>query len=129
MEALKEYFESARGTGIMATADKEGKVNAAIYSRPHFLEDGSIAFIMRDRLTHHNLQSNPYAAYLFVEEGPGYKGKRLHLRKIREEENSELIQSLSRRKYANEKEGSRFLVFFKVDKVLPLIGAEDNHQA
>ncbi|MBK5100302.1 MAG: pyridoxamine 5'-phosphate oxidase family protein [Desulfobacteraceae bacterium] len=129
MEALKDYFENTRGMGVMATADKEGKVNAAIYSRPHFLEDGSIAFIMRDRLTHHNLQSNLYAAYLFVEEGPGYKGKRLHLRKIREEENSELIQSLSRREYENEKPGSRFLVAFQVDKVLPLIGAGDEQEA
>jgi hypothetical protein len=128
MEALKDYFENTEGIGVMSTADKEGKVNAAIYSRPHFLEDGSIAFIMRDRLTHHNLQSNPYAAYLFVEEGSGYKGKRLHLRKIREEENSELIQSLSRREYKNEKPGSRFLVAFQVDKVLPLVGAGDEQE-
>lgn len=39
------------------------------------------------RFTHHNLQSNPHAAYLFVEEGHGYKGKRLYLTKIEEEEN------------------------------------------
>ena len=129
MEDLKEYFENTKGMGVIATADKKGKVDAAIYSRPHFLEDGSIAFIMRDRLTHHNLQSNPYAAYLFVEEGPGYKGKRLYLRKIREEENSELIQSLSRREYENEKPGSRFLLAFQVDKVLPLIGAGDEEKA
>ena len=120
---LKEYFEANKGLGILSTADSEGKVDAAIYSRPHLMEDGSIAFIMRDRLTHHNLLSNPFAAYLFVEEGPGYKGKRLYLTKIREEENSELIQSLSRREYENEKPGSRFLVAFQVDKVLPLIGA------
>lgn len=129
MQALKDYFEKTSGTGVMATADKEGKVNAAIYSRPHFLEDGSIAFIMRDRLTHHNLQSNPHAAYLFVQEGPGYKGKRLYLRKIREDEDSELILSLSRRKYENEKPGSRFMVAFQVDKVLPLIGGGDKRQA
>jgi len=125
MEALKDYFENTKGMGVMATADKEGKVDAAIYSRPHFLEDGSIAFIMRDRLTHHNLQSNPYAAYLFREEGPGYNGKRLHLKKIREEEDIELIKSLSRREYRDEKPGSKFLVVFQVDKVLPLIGADD----
>lgn len=129
MEVLKDYFENTRGMGVMATADKEGKVNAAIYSRPHFLEDGSIAFITRDRLTHHNLQSNPYAAYLFAEEGSGYKGKRLHLRKVREVQNSELMQSLSRREYKNEKPGSRFLVTFQVDKVLPLIGAGDEQEA
>jgi len=125
MEALKEYFENIKGIGMMATADKEGKVNAAVYSRPHFMDDGSIAFIMRDRLTHNNLQSNPYAAFLFVEEGTGYKGKRLYLKKIREEENSELIQSLSRREYKDDRSGVRFLVTFQLDMVLPLIGAGD----
>jgi hypothetical protein len=123
MEALKDYFENTNGVGVMATADKEGKVNTAVYSRPHFLEDGSVAFIMRDRLTHHNLQSNPYAAFLFVEDGPGYRGKRLYLRKSREEENSDLIQSLSRRDYKSDDTSARFLVVFEVDKVLPLIGA------
>jgi hypothetical protein len=125
MKTLKDYFENVRGIGIMSTADKEGKVNSAIYSRPHFLEDGSIAFIMRDRLTYHNLQSNPHAAFLFMEEGPRYKGKRLYLSKTREEENSELIRSLSRRKYKNDKTGTRFLVVFKVDNILPLIGADE----
>jgi hypothetical protein len=118
MEALKDYFENTEGIGVMATADEEGKVGSAIYSRPHFLEDGSICFIMRDRLTHHNLQSNPHAAYLFVEEGPGYKGKRLQLKKITEEKNSELIQTLSRREYKDEEPSSRFLVTFQIAKVL-----------
>ena len=55
---LKAYFENASGFGVMATADGEGRTNAAIYSRPHVFDDGTWAFIMRDRLTHHNLQSN-----------------------------------------------------------------------
>ena len=46
---LKEYFESAKGVGILATADSKGHVDVAVYSRPHFMEDGSLAFIMRDR--------------------------------------------------------------------------------
>ena len=70
---LKEYFKSVKGTGILSTADSSGKVDAAIYSRPHFLED-TLAFIMRDRLSHKNLDSNPHAIYLFIEDGPGYKG-------------------------------------------------------
>ena len=72
---LKDYFENTKGVGVIATADKDGKVNAAVYARPHFLEDGTLAFIMRDRLTHSNIQSNPHAAYLFIENGPGYNGK------------------------------------------------------
>ena len=123
MEELKSYFENAKGIGVMATSDAEGKVNAAVYSRPHFMEDGTVAFIMRDRLTHHNIQSNPHAAFLFVEEGTGYIGKRLYLSKVREEENSELLGAISRRPYAGPPGDSRFLVFFRIDKVLPLIGS------
>ena len=123
---LKEYFKDIKGLGVMSTADSDGNVNAAVYSRPHFMKDGSLAFIMRDRLTHENIRSNPHASFLFKEDGTGYKGKRLYLTKIREEENSELIASLSRRKYpADQKsKNSRFLVFFKVDKELPLVGDE-----
>ena len=119
---IKEYFENTEGSGILATADSEGKVDAAIYARPHFIEDGTIALIMRDRLTHHNLLSNSHACYMFIEKGPGYKGKRFFLTKIREEQDSELLQSLRRRQYINEKDESKFLVFFKIDKELPLVG-------
>ena len=120
---LKDYFENTKGLGVMATADADGKVDAAIYARPHFMEDGTIAMIMRDRLTHHNLQSNPHAAFLFVEDGPGYKGKRLFLTKVREEQDSELLQSLRRRQYKDDKGEAKFLVFFKLEKELPLVGA------
>jgi hypothetical protein len=123
---LRDYFEQNKGLGVLATADGEGRVNAAVYARPHVMDDGTVAFIMPERLTHHNLQSNPHAAYLFRENAPGYKGKRLHLTKVREEQDTELLHSLRRRVYdpeLEEQEGLRFLVFFKVDKVLPLIGA------
>jgi hypothetical protein len=120
---LKEYFENTEGSGVLATADGEGKVDAAVYARPHFMEDETIAMIMRDRLTHNNLQSNPHACYLFIEKGPGYKGKRLFLTKLREEQDSELLQSLRRRQYIDEKDETKYLVFFKADKVLPLVGA------
>ena len=120
---LKEYFENTKGVGVLATADGDGKVDAAVYSRPHIMEDGTLAVIMRDRLTHHNLQSNPHATYLFKEEGPGYKGKRLFVTKIGEEEDTELLNSLRRRQYLDEKDEAKFLVFFKLDKELPFIGA------
>jgi hypothetical protein len=122
MEKLQEYFESTKGLGVLATADSNGKVDAAVYSKPHFLEEGTLAFIMRDRLTHHNLQSNPSATFLFVEEGTGYKGKRLYLKKAREENNPELIKQIKRRKNADSNDQPLFLVYFTLDKELPLIG-------
>ena len=86
------------------------------------MEDGTLAMIMRDRLSHHNLQSNPHATFLFKEEGSGYRGKRLYLTKVREEQNTELLQSLRRRKSTDGNGEDRFLVIFKLDKELPLVG-------
>jgi hypothetical protein len=120
--SLSEYFKTTKGIGVLSTADSDGKVDAAIYARPHFMDDGTMAFIMRDRLTHHNLQSNPSATYLFKEDGAGYRGKRLFMSKVREEQNSELLESLRRRKTAYGNGEDRFLVFFKLDNERPLVG-------
>lgn len=122
MEELQQYFENTKGVGVLATADSKGKVDAAIYSRPHFLEEKSLAFIMRDRLTHHNLQSNPSATFLFIEEGTGFKGKRLFLKKIREENNPDLVKKIKRRQYTDENEEPIFVAYFTVEKELPLVG-------
>ena len=119
---IKSYFENTEGVGVLATADSEGRVDAAIYSRPHVMDSDTVAFIMRDRLTHHNLQSNPNAAYLFMEAGEKFVGKRLFLTKIREEQNTELAYKLRRRKYPEKKQEPLFLAFFRINKILPLIG-------
>jgi hypothetical protein len=125
---LKQYFVNKQGTGVLATADTEGKVNTAIYSRPHVFEDGTIAFVMRQRLTHDNLQSNPYASYLFRESGPGYTGIRLHLKKIKEETESP-ISEMTRASLTPEEDrakGPKFLVQFSIEKTLPLIGSGEH---
>ena len=121
---LKTYFESKKGFGVLSTAGMDGNVNAAIYARPHVMDDGSLAFIMRDRLSYKNVTSNPRATYLFREDGPGYHGKRFYLAKVREEDDADKISSLSRRTYPSEKDRreSKFLVYFKVERERPLVG-------
>jgi len=122
---LHEYFESKTGIGVLSTADSNGKVDSAIYARPHVMDDGLLAFIMTDRLTHKNIQSNPHAVYLFKENGPGWTGKRLFLTRVREEQDTDLLQSLRRRKYSPEDESGMkplFLVFFQLDHERPLVG-------
>ena len=124
-QELMEYFNKQPRLGTLSTADSNGKVNIAIYSKPHFTEEGTLAFIMRDRLSHHNLQSNPHAAYMFIKGSTGYGGIRLHLDKIKESRDEELIGSMMRRNLTPEKDreaGEKFLVYFSVSKVLPLIG-------
>ncbi|MHC4206468.1 MAG: pyridoxamine 5'-phosphate oxidase family protein [Planctomycetota bacterium] len=122
---MQEYFEQTDGLGILATADSEGNVDVAIYARPHVLDEATVAFIMREHLSLKNLQSNPKAAYMFVEKGQGYSGKRLYLTKTREEADPDLIDRLRRRprgSYANDDKSMAHLVTFSVDRIRPLVG-------
>jgi hypothetical protein len=124
---LSDYFENMQGTSILATSNSAGQVDLAIYSRPHFTDEETVAFIMRAHLTHENLQSNPHAAYMFIEEGTGYKGKRLYLTKLCEETDPELIDSFRRKGGKNKAKSDEksFLVYFHIDRIRPLVGDND----
>lgn len=125
---LKEYLESREGKSIVSSANSDGMVTSAIYSRPHVFDDGTIVFVMRKRLTHENLKTNPYASYMFIEEGQGYQGIRLFLRKIKEDNDDALIQKMTRRHLTREEDeakGPKFLMHFRVERILPLIGDGD----
>lgn len=122
---LEQYLESRAGISILSSANADGMVTSAIYSKPHVFEDGTIAFVMRKRLTHENLKTNPYAAYMFIEEGHGYQGIRLFLEKIKEETDNDLIESMKRRhltRQEDEAKGPKFLMHFRIERMLPLIG-------
>lgn len=130
--SLTEYFENVEGIGILATADSQGNVDLALYTRPHVVDDDEVAFIMGNHLSHDNVTTNPHAAYLFLEQGEqggaqgygGYNGLRLYLTRTEEETDSDKIEDLRRegrkgRDYGGEQ---KFLVHFKVDGTRRLIG-------
>ena len=120
---IRQYFEGKEGIGILSTADASGNVDSAIYAAPHIMEDGTIAFIMRPRQSYHNIQENPKAAYMFVENGPGYQGKRLSLEKTAEETNPETINLLRRSHHGHHgDEEQATLVYFNITGVRPLVG-------
>ena len=124
---LSEYFENAEGMGILATADSEGVVDLALYAKPYVIDETTIAFVMQERLTHRNLKSNPHAAYMFVEKGQGYAGKRLYLTKIREETNTSVVEMFRKKQpviCAANDDSNKYLVHFQVDDVRPLVGGK-----
>jgi len=123
---VSDYFKNTDGMGVLATAASSGKVNAAIYGRPHFIDDETIAFIMADRLTHANLQANESAVYLFRESGERYVGRRLYLTKTGETDDPKLIEEIRSRPshgdHPRDSQDKKYLVSFHIDRVLPLIG-------
>jgi hypothetical protein len=92
------------------------------------MENGTLAMIMRDRLSRKNLQDNPYAVFLFIEAAEGYRGVRVFLKKIGEDQNRELLERLTRRSLSPEEDaskGPKFMVYFRVEKVLQLVGGQE----
>lgn len=122
--SLADYFGSTKGMGILATSDLGGNVDIAIYARPYIIDEKTIAFSMLERLSYSNVQSNPKAAYMFVESGEGYAGKRLYLTRTGEESDPERIKAIKQQHSRAYKPGEkvRHLVYFTVDKIRPLVG-------
>ena len=123
---MKRYFDEHAGFGVLSTADNTGRVNAAVYARPHCFEDGTVGFIMGNRLTHSNLQTNDYAIHLFREDSEEsnhrYDGVRIYLKRVAEDDDQDRISKLRRRAYGDDRDGSH-LVIFEVEKELPLVGS------
>jgi hypothetical protein len=125
---LSEYFAKAKGFGVLATTDAAAQVNQAIYAKPLFLEkddDGTCSFIMANRLTHDNVEHNPSASYLFIEEGGAFIGKRLSLVVLDEEADPEKIDMIRRRNDVPISDDEcKYRVRFHIEGVRPLIGNE-----
>ncbi len=123
---LNNYFETTTGMGVLATANADGIVNAAVYARPHIINTETVAFIMGERKSYANINSNPHAAYLYKEDGPGYKGMRLYLTRTHIETDRDSIESVRRAKHARTvesgKEPAKYLVYFHIDEIRPLVG-------
>ena len=122
---LADYFESAEGTGILATSDAAGRVDAAVYAKPLVVDEATVAFVMKERLSHQNLRSNLHAAYMFIEKGEGYRGRRLTLTLEREEINLSLVEAMRKKQpkmFPREDDSHKYVVFFHVEGVRPLVG-------
>ncbi|MEJ2253886.1 MAG: pyridoxamine 5'-phosphate oxidase family protein [Nitrospirota bacterium] len=69
-EKLEALFREG-GTGVMTSASAEGRVNAAIYARPHVTEEGTLAWGMTEGRTLRNVKENPSALFLYMNPGVG----------------------------------------------------------
>ena len=123
--SLEEYFSTTEGTGILATSDSEGNVDIAVYSRPYVIDENKIAFSMLERTSFTNIGSNPKAAYMFIEKGQGYIGKRLYLVKAGEETDQQRIEEIKSqhsKRHESKTESIRHFVYFSIDKIRPIVG-------
>lgn len=121
---LSEYL-STGGTGVIATADKDGNINTAIYAAPHIVDDETVAWGMTEGRTYRNLRENPNAAFIHQAPGDGAAGVRMTLRLQEIQEAGNILDAIRARAQkvsgAAAAEMVRYVGYFKVVETRPLM--------
>ncbi len=121
---LSEYL-SPGGTGVIATADKDGTINTAIYAAPTVVNDETVAWGMSEGRTYRNLRENPNAAFLHQAPGDGAAGIRMTLKlaAIRDSgDDLEAIRARARRTSGAGAAGMvKYVAYFTVVETRPLM--------
>lgn len=80
---LMEYFNKSPRLGTLSTADKTGRVDAAVLGSPRMTDEKTVVAGLGKNRTLANLQQNPNAMYLVMEPGKSlmdWKGVRVYLK-------------------------------------------------
>lgn len=121
---LAELFPEG-GRGVIATADAAGQVNTAVYAIPRVIDRETLAWGMTQGRTHANLLANPNASYLYLAPSRGGNGWRLTLQVKEIQDSGTLLQDIREHTAkivsAQAAEAVRFVAFFKVTEIRPLV--------
>ena len=125
---IMEMFNKQTRIGALATTNKNGDVNAAVFGSPRMIDENTVIMAIGDNRSYQNLQENPKAAFIVVEPGDSpaeWKGVRLYLEVDSFERYGELLDSFREkiRKVAGDKSANAIVAAlrFKITDVRPLI--------
>jgi predicted pyridoxine 5'-phosphate oxidase superfamily flavin-nucleotide-binding protein len=125
---LMEMFNRQARIGALATASKNGDVNAAVFGSPRMIDEETVIMAIGDNRSFRNLQENPKASFIVMEPGTTpdtWKGARLYLEVDTFERYGEVLDSFreSIRKVAGNRSADAIqaAIRFKIVEVRPLI--------
>ncbi len=81
--AVRQCLEQEGRTNVLATSDRTGKVNVAMFGSYRLMDDSSVIVMLSDNRTMANLRENPHAACLVMLHGTGgmaTEGCRLYMK-------------------------------------------------
>ena len=79
---LMELFNKYPRIGALATANREGDVNVAVFGSPRMVDENTIVMGIGNNRSYRNLQRNPKAVFIVMEPGEtvmDWKGARVYL--------------------------------------------------
>ncbi|MFH1350151.1 MAG: pyridoxamine 5'-phosphate oxidase family protein [Pseudomonadota bacterium] len=96
---LMELFNKFPRIGALATANKEGDVNAAVFGSPRMVDENTVVMGIGQNRTFRNLQRNPKAVFIVMEPGektPDWKGARVYLEAVDIETGGEFCDQIKK---------------------------------
>jgi hypothetical protein len=81
-QELMELFNKRPRIGALATSNKLGDVNVAVFGSPHMVDENTVVMGMGENRSFRNLQRNPRAVFIVMEPGEtimDWKGARVYL--------------------------------------------------
>ena len=96
-EELIEMFNKRPRIGALATANKEGDVNAAVFGSPRMIDENTVVMGIGENRSFRNLQRNPKAVFIVMEPGEtvrDWKGARVYLEAVDMETEGEFVDQI-----------------------------------
>lgn len=82
---LMELFNKYPRIGALATANKEGDVNVAVFGSPRMVDENTVVMGIGENRSYRNLQRNSKAVFIVMEPGEtvmDWKGARVYLEAV-----------------------------------------------
>ena len=94
---LMVMFNKYPRIGALATSDKEGDVNAAVFGSPRMVDENTVVMGIGHNRSFRNLQRNPKAVFIVIEPGDApfdWKGARVYLEAVDMETEGEFYDQI-----------------------------------
>lgn len=125
---LVDYFNKQPRIGILSTANKEGKVDAAVFGSAMMIDEKTVVMGLGENRTFEYLQENPNAAFTIVEQGEAFmdwKGLRVYLKMKEYATSGETLETYRKQVARAVGEDAAAMIHasvtFEVTEVRPLI--------
>ena len=127
-QELMELFNKFPRIGALATANKEGDVNAAVFGSPRMVDENTVIMGIGENRSFRNLQRNPKAVFIVMEPGKtvvDWKGVKVYLEAVDMETKGQFYEEIKHNiaNVAGQQAADRIhaAIRFKITEVRPLV--------
>ena len=126
-EKVKGFLQEEGRSNVLATTDKSGKVNLAVFGSLALADDETVVVMVGDNRTYSNLKENPFATCLVTlhgKTGMQQEGCRVYLKVRSMEDEGKMFDEIKgkvRAKVGDAAEMLKHLVWFDIEEVRPIL--------